>query len=81
MKVLARKFTTGELQTLKDGQAFVQSVEAVHVGERSIRNYLNIEGLKTYLKQKKPGLTDKQKKIRYQFAKNHLHWTIDDWKN
>lgn len=80
-RVLARKIYTGDIETLPKGQKYVRSVEGVQVNTRSIRNYLKMEGLKTYLKPKKPGLTDAQKKLRYQFAKKHLHWTVDDWKN
>jgi hypothetical protein len=29
---------------------------------------------------KKPFLNEKQQKPRYIFAKNHAHWTADDWK-
>ncbi|KAF8952324.1 hypothetical protein BGZ46_003518, partial [Entomortierella lignicola] len=76
-----RKFINGELRTHKDGQAFIQSVEGVHVSEKTVRNYLKLEGCKTYCSQKKPGLTDDQKKLHYKFAKAHLHWTVDDWKN
>ena len=28
----------------------------------------------------KPFLTEKQRKARYQFAKEHLNWTVDQWK-
>ncbi|KAG1176127.1 hypothetical protein G6F70_004227 [Rhizopus microsporus] len=29
---------------------------------------------------KKPFLNEKQQKARYIFAKNHAHWTADDWR-
>ncbi|KAF9106236.1 Galactose-3-O-sulfotransferase 3 [Mortierella sp. AM989] len=45
-KALAHKFETGELQDIRDGQRFVQSVDGVWVHEQSIRNYLKSEGLK-----------------------------------
>ncbi|KAF9111504.1 hypothetical protein BGX27_004822 [Mortierella sp. AM989] len=59
-KVLARKFETGELQNIRDGQQFVQSIEGVQVHVRSIRNYLKGEGLRCYVQSKKPDLTEEQ---------------------
>jgi hypothetical protein len=29
----------------------------------------------------KPGLTDTMKTARYEFAKRHEHWSLEDWKN
>lgn len=80
-EVLARQFDTGKLLTLKDGQRMVQSVEGIPISTRSIWNYLNAEGLKGYVRRKRPDLTADQIKARYKFAKDHLKWTVDDWKN
>lgn len=79
-KVLARNYTGGKLDTMKDGQRLVKSAEGVQVHESSIRRYLESEGVKTYVKQKKPDLTNDQKSARYKFAKAHLNWTVEDWK-
>lgn len=78
---LARQYNIGELEKLKEGQKLVKATEGVHVSKRSIRNYLNMEDMKTFVKQKKPDLTEDHKRSRYEFAKKHLNWTLEDWKN
>lgn len=79
-RYLTRQYVTGNLETLKDGQQFIQSTEGVHVAAQTVRNHLMSEGLATYVKHKRPNLTEDQKAIRYQFAKDHLCWTLEDWK-
>jgi len=44
---LARKFDTGALRTLRDGQHYIESVEGPHVNVESVRNYLEDEGLRS----------------------------------
>ena len=80
-RVLARQFDIGQLGTLQEGQRFVQSTEGVHVDERTIRAYLSSENVDRYLKQKRTDLTDDQKSARMKFAEEHLHWSLEDWKN
>lgn len=77
---LARQFDTRILTTLREGQHVVQALEGKQVCTRSIRKYIGMEGLKTYVQQKKPDLTKNQMAARYQFAKDHLKWTVEDWK-
>lgn len=79
--LLSRQFDIGELLTLRDGQDLVHRVKGVHVDKESIRNYLKQEGLRGYVQRKKRDLTEDQIAVRYQFAKDHLHWTVDDWKH
>src|SRR5689334_6120542 len=80
-RVLAQKYSTGKLETLKDGQQYTQSIEGIHVVKQSILNYLESENMKAFIKQKRPYLLDNHKKERYQFAKEHLNWTLEGWKN
>jgi transposase len=49
------------------------------VTSRTIRNILNSVGLKVYRPIKKPLLTDDHKRKRYQWAKVHRSWTLEDW--
>jgi len=76
-KILRRKFDTGAFKRLDEGQRLVQEVEGVHVHTRTIRSYLN---MKAYVVRKRPFLSKDDKKARYQFAQNHLHWTVQEWK-
>lgn len=77
-KVLRRKFDTGEIKHLDDAQQYVQEVEKVHVHTRTVRNYLD---MKAYVVRKQLKLSKDHKKARYQFAKDHLHWTVEQWKS
>lgn len=79
-RVLSRQFNTGQLQTLQDGQRLVQSVDGEQVHPRTVQRNLEKDGLKAYVKQRKPDLTPNHRRERYEFAKAHLHWTLDDWK-
>jgi len=80
-KVLARQFNNGDIQSIQDGQRLVQTEDGEQVHARTVRRHLQKEGLKAYVQQKKPGLTLNHRKDRLAFAKAHLHWTVDDWKN
>ena len=44
-------------------------------------NYLKKENLSTFVKQRVPDLTEIHIQNRYKFAKAHLKWTVEDWKN
>lgn len=48
---------------------------------RTVDKYLAQEGLRTHVEREKPKLTTERRAARYKFAQEHLHWTIDDWKN
>jgi transposase len=78
---LAREYDTGHIQTLRGGQQLVQSAEGVQVHARTVERYIHIEGLKTYVQRKKPDLTKEQMAARYTFAREHLDWTMNDWRN
>jgi hypothetical protein len=41
---------------------------------------LKRSGLTSFIKRKKPLLTEKHKRVRLAFAKKYQHWTVDDWK-
>ena len=79
--LLARKFSTGEFSRPREGRRFIKSEEGVDVHNVTVRNYLHSESLKGYVKAKRPYLNKKQMANRYQFAKEHLHWTVLDWAN
>jgi len=80
-RYVARQFDIGKITTLRDGQRLIQSMDGAQVHIESVRNYLEREGLKGYIQQRKPGLTKEQIAKRLKFAQDHLHWTVEEWKN
>src|SRR5690606_18579454 len=78
---IAREFDKGELTTYKQGQRLMKSLVGEHISARTVERVLDMEGLKTYVQQKKPCLTADQKSARLKFARDHLKWTAEDWKN
>jgi hypothetical protein len=47
---------------------------------QAISNTLRKEGLRSAVRQKKPFLSRACRKARLDFALEHQHWTMDDWK-
>lgn len=52
----------------------------VNISARTLRRRLYENGLKCRRPVKKPRLTDRMKRARYNFAKQYRHYTVDDWK-
>lgn len=77
---LARQYETGKLVTLREGRQELESTEGVQLHTRTVWNYLSSQGLKGYVQPKKNDLTKEQMAARHQFAKDHLNWTVEDWK-
>jgi transposase len=76
---MARQFNSGVLKSLRDGQLMVQSADGGLVHTRTVQRLLKKEGVKAYVQQKKPCLTLNHNADRLQFAKAHLHWTVEQW--
>lgn len=58
----------------------VQSSDGGQVHVRTVQRLLKKEGVKAYVQQKKPGLTLNHYAKRLKFAKDHLHWNMEEWK-
>lgn len=52
----------------------------LNISERTVRRRLYESGLKCRRPVKKPKLTERMKKARYNFAKQYRDYTVDDWK-
>lgn len=52
----------------------------VSVSIRTVRNRLKSFDLKSYRVARKPRLTPLMKKRRLDFARDHVSWTVEDWK-
>ncbi|KAI1003954.1 hypothetical protein K3495_g4255 [Podosphaera aphanis] len=51
------------------------------VGEEVIRNEMKKRGFSRQIAQSKPPLNSENKAKRRYFAKDDLHWTVNDWMN
>lgn len=78
--VLIRHYNVGDLKTYKDDQRFVESTEGKQIHLATVRQNLLQEGFKTYSQLKKQKLNWDQIARKLQFAKDYIHWTVDDWK-
>uniref|UniRef100_A0A3Q1EHV3 Transposase Tc1-like domain-containing protein n=1 Tax=Acanthochromis polyacanthus TaxID=80966 RepID=A0A3Q1EHV3_9TELE len=55
------------------------TVSECKLSTRNIRRRLNNAGLKGCIAKKKPFVSEKNRKKRLKFAKEHLHWTAEQW--
>ncbi|GES94169.1 IS630 family transposase [Rhizophagus clarus] len=66
--------------TAVDVKRSLKGNEKIEVNANTIRRVLKRNGLHSRVKQKKPLLSKKHRKIRLTFAKKYQHWTVEDWK-
>lgn len=80
-RLLARKFDSGAFTWIDEGQELVESIVGRHVHEDTVRSYLEEQGLKCYIKQKKPDLTSDHIKARHAFAARWMDKDVEWWRN
>ena len=73
---LGRVVRANRRATLKE----ISQLISTKACEDTIRNDLKKLGYASHMAVKKSFLNEKQQKARYIFAKNHAHWTVDDWR-
>lgn len=76
---ICSQFLTGKQETFNDAHEYIQSVNEGPVHKRTIKRCLARAGVKAGVKQDEPYLTPEQVAKRYQFAKDHINWTLEDW--
>jgi hypothetical protein len=76
---IRRKVLTGELRTATDIRARL-SEDGCEVHRTTVSRALKSMNFKSKKKIDKPLLTARHKKLRLEWAKQHQHWTLDDWK-
>jgi transposase len=82
---LKTKFLTNDFddenQKYEEAQEYICSVGEGPVHRETIRRHLRAEGVMARVKPGSPFLTKDQIVARYQFAKDHIKWTMEQWKN
>jgi transposase len=74
-----RAVTVEKLNTAMEATKWLKNNLDVQVSERTVRRTLNGAGLEAAKKVKRPHLSDKNVKARYEFAKQYKDWTVADW--
>lgn len=77
---MVSKYNTGILKTLEHGHNYLKSLKEKPVSNRTIKRIMEEAGCYPGIKQKAPALTEKQKKDRVDWAREHIKWKVEDWK-
>lgn len=75
LKRYVKKNWNNRHQPLRDISDIINHV----IGANTLRKEIQAFGLNHRRERKRPYLSRAQKKARLKFAKEHLHWTIEEW--
>jgi transposase len=75
-----RQMTLGRKKTAVEVVRCLEQELGISVSVNTARNALKEKGLGSFVKPKKPYLSNKNVKDRLAWAKAHADWTPDDWK-
>jgi transposase len=78
---LLEQFRANKCKNLVDGKVVLKEKFNVEVSKQTVRNCLLRNGLKCFIKQKKPFLSPVHKEKRYNFAEKYLEYNYQDWMN
>ena len=71
----------GEATTAVGVHRILTTSDKIQISSKTVRNILHEGGFYVKTKTKKPVLTAEHKKRRLQFAKDHVNWTVEQWKS
>lgn len=77
--VVRRKILTGSLLTAKDAHDEFMSL-GYQISYKTSINVLKSMNFFSAIKEKKPFISQRNKRKRFNWAKSHQYWTIDDWR-
>lgn len=78
-KFCAKQIISGASKSVTDLTKTLKENHGINVDRRTVAKALNNEGLRAGEKKKKPGLSKKNIKARFDWAKQHKDWTVQDW--
>lgn len=78
-RAIVRLIKADPQKNATDGQKYAANVLQVDISRRTVRRILNNAKLFGRRPAKKPLISVKNRKARKTFAREHLHWTIDNW--
>ncbi|KAG1191131.1 hypothetical protein G6F70_009343 [Rhizopus microsporus] len=79
-KFLVQTITIGGKSNAVEARKELQKQLGKAVSDETVRRSLKASGMVSFVKPKKPLLTSKHRKERLMWAKEHVNWTLDDWK-
>ncbi|CAI7765634.1 unnamed protein product [Closterium sp. NIES-54] len=79
-RIVIRSIVSGESKSAEAAAGMISSTHGISVTGATVRNTLKRHRVRAIEKPSKPRLSAKNVKDRRQWAKDHQHWTIDDWK-
>lgn len=74
------QITRGSCENAKEVRDNVHEDLGMVISVSTVRRVLHEAGLYSFVQPKKPSLSLKNVKLRLQWAKVHVNWTMDDWK-
>lgn len=77
---LVRNVVAADTSTAVALRADLEQTTGVTVSAQTVRRSLRRLGLKAAPKRKRPLLTARHRALRYDWAKAHKTWTVEDWK-
>lgn len=81
VRQITREVTSGVVEAAVDIAKRLRENEGVCVSAETVRRCLEKCGFRSAHKVKKPFLSAKHMKARFEFAKSHKDWTDTDWKS
>ena len=79
-RIILRFIESGECETAVEVSKHLSKFHKKNISASTIRRLLRKAGMRSEKKVKKPYLSSKHRKERYEFSKKYRNWTIDDWK-
>ncbi len=80
ISLCVRLLTSNQVKTASNLSKYLKENLDIDVHRSTIARSLKERGMKSGEKKKKPLLSKKHVQARLKFAKEHLAWTVDDWK-
>ncbi len=78
-KFCAKQITSRESKSVTELTKTLAEKHNINVNRRTVARALNNQGLRAGEKKKKPGLSQKNIKARFEWAKERRNWTVEDW--
>lgn len=81
MRVLIRNIISKKVKTGTELAKVAKDHYGINICPKTARNILHKSGLKAMHGIRKPELTSEHKRIRLEFARAHVDWSVEQWKN